>query len=114
MTTGSGPGGRAAAGPSRPGYPQPRRRRLILLKGLLVLLIAAVLVDLVRTQWIFHISDRFTPLTEWDGYGTVRASNGGRYVLFTLRCHQPVHDGKAQSRAARRRTEEPAKRGLPL
>src|SRR5712692_12000969 len=20
--------------------------------------------------WIFHIGDRFTPLTEWDGYGT--------------------------------------------
>lgn len=83
MTTGSGPGGRSAARASRPGYPQPRRGRLILLKGLLALVIAAVLVDLGMAPWIFHIGDRFTPLTEWDGYGTVQASNGGHYVLFT-------------------------------
>jgi hypothetical protein len=54
-----------------------------LLKGLLALLIAAALVDLVTTPWIFHIGDRFTPLTEWDGYGAVQTSNGGHYVLFT-------------------------------
>jgi len=83
VTTGSGPGGRPAARPRRPEYPQPRRRRLILLKGLLALVIAAVLAELVTTPWIFHIGGRFTPLTQWDGYGTVQASNGGHYLLFT-------------------------------
>jgi hypothetical protein len=83
VAAGSGPGGRWAAGRARPGYPQPRRRRLILLKGLLALVIAVALANLVTTPWVFHIGDRFTPLTEWDGYGGVQASNGGRYVLFT-------------------------------
>ena len=83
MAAGSGPGRRSAGTSSRLGYPPPQRRRLTWLRGLLALAIAAVLVDLVTTPWIFHIGGRFTPLTEWDGYGTVRASNGGHYVLFT-------------------------------
>jgi hypothetical protein len=53
------------------------------LKGLLALVIAVFVVELALNPWTFHIGDRFTPLTQWDGYGTVRASNGGRYVLFT-------------------------------
>ena len=83
MQAGSGPAGRWTARRSGPGYPQPRRRRLILLKGLLALVIAVALANLVTTPWVFHIGDRFTPLTGWDGYGSVQASNGGRYVLFT-------------------------------
>ncbi len=83
MVAGSRPGRGSAASRALRSPPQPRRRRIILLKGLLALAIAAVLVDLVTTPWVFHIGDRFTPLTEWDGYGRVQASNGGQYVLFT-------------------------------
>jgi hypothetical protein len=82
VATGSGPGRGLAASRARAGYPQPRRRRLLLLKGLLALVITAALVDLAMTPWIFHIGDRFTPLTMWDGYGSVQAGNGGRYLLF--------------------------------
>jgi hypothetical protein len=35
------------------------------------------------TPWALHIGGRFTPLTEWDGYGPVQGSNGGHYALFT-------------------------------
>ena len=79
----TGPGRGRAASRAQAGCPRQRRGRIVLLKGLLVLLIAAMLVDLVTTPWVFHIGDRFTPLTEWDGYGPVQASNGGHYVLFT-------------------------------
>jgi hypothetical protein len=83
VATGSGPGRGLAAGQLRAGNPRQRRGRITLLKAVLVVLIALVLADLVTTPWVFHIGDRFTPLTEWDGYGPVHASNGGHYVLFT-------------------------------
>jgi hypothetical protein len=35
-----------------------------------------------RTPWALHIGGRSTWDEQWDGYGEVRASNGGRYVLF--------------------------------
>jgi hypothetical protein len=60
----------------------PRRRR----RGWTLLLIgvaALLVVYVVPTPWALHIGGRFTPLRQWDGYGTVDASNGGRYVLFT-------------------------------
>ena len=34
------------------------------------------------TPWALHIGDRSTPGELWDGFGEVRASNGGRYVLY--------------------------------
>jgi len=34
------------------------------------------------TPWALHIGGRSTPGELWDGFGEVRASNGGRYVLF--------------------------------
>jgi hypothetical protein len=50
------------------------------------------------TPWALHIGGRFTPLTEWDGYGPVQGSNGGHYALFTpparWRGLQPVHLGR--------------------
>ena len=88
MATSSGPGGRSGPGrrsrASAPigGYPR-RRGHLRLLKGLLALVIAFFVIEVAVNPWTFHIGDRFTPLTGWDGYGTVRASNGGHYVLFT-------------------------------
>ncbi|MGO9971851.1 MAG: hypothetical protein ACLP01_03270 [Solirubrobacteraceae bacterium] len=56
-----------------------RHRRLSVLAIVLVALFA---VYVLPTPWALHIGDRFTPLETWDGYGAVRASNGGRYVLF--------------------------------
>jgi hypothetical protein len=83
VATRSGPGRGPAGGQVRAGYPRQRRGRITLLKAVLIVAIAAMLADLVTTPWVFHIGDRFTPLTEWDGYGRVQASNGGHYVLFT-------------------------------
>jgi hypothetical protein len=34
------------------------------------------------TPWALHIGGRSTWDQQWDGYGGVQASNGGRYVLF--------------------------------
>jgi hypothetical protein len=53
-------------------------------RWLVIVLVGAVLVvGIVPTPWALHIGDRFTPTEQWDGYATVGASNGGRYVLFT-------------------------------
>jgi hypothetical protein len=88
VAKGSGPGRRSGPGPrsrtSAPigGYPR-RRGHLRLLKGLLALVIAFFVIEVAVNPWTFHIGDRFTPLMTWDGYGTVRASNGGHYLLFT-------------------------------
>jgi hypothetical protein len=60
-----------------------RRRRFRLLKVLVALVIVAVVLNVALGPWIFRIGGRFTPTTIWDGYGTVHASNGGRYVLYT-------------------------------
>jgi hypothetical protein len=46
--------------------------------------VAALLaVYVLPTPWALHIGGEFTPLEQWDGVGSVRASNGGRYVLYT-------------------------------
>ena len=34
------------------------------------------------SPWALHLGGRSTLLGQWTGYGTVEASNGGRYVLF--------------------------------
>ena len=66
----------------------PRRRRRWFRRHpwlLLIVIVAGCLfvVEVGLTPWDLHIGGRFTPTLSWDGYGTVRASNGGRYVLFT-------------------------------
>ena len=78
----SGPGRRSRASAPIGGYPQ-RRGHLGLLKVLLALVIAFFVIEIAVNPWAFHIGDRFTPLMTWDGYGTVQASNGGHYLLFT-------------------------------
>jgi hypothetical protein len=80
VPTRSGPGKRSAAS-DPPG--NQRRAGLVLLRGLLALVIAFLVLEAALNPWTLHIGGRFTPLTAWDGYGTVRASDGGRYVLFT-------------------------------
>jgi hypothetical protein len=48
-----------------------------------VLVVAAGAVNVLTPPWVFHIGNRFTPATMWDGYGTLHASDGGSYVLYT-------------------------------
>jgi hypothetical protein len=62
--------------------PRRRRRRHIWIRLLLILIVVLLLVDVAPTPWALHIGGRFTPLTTWDGYGQVRATDGGKYVLF--------------------------------
>ena len=50
-------------------------------------------VEVGLTPWDLHIGGRFTPTLTWDGYGTVQASNGGRYILFTHLQGGPVSNG---------------------
>lgn len=60
-----------------------RRRRFRLLRVLIALVLAVLVLDVALGPWIFHIGNRFTPTTIWDGYGNVQATNGGHYVLYT-------------------------------
>jgi len=50
---------------------------------MLVVVVAGGAVNVLTPPWVFHIGNRFTPATMWDGYGTLNASNGGSYVLYT-------------------------------
>jgi hypothetical protein len=78
--------------------PPPARRRrwhrrhpwLLLL---LILAVCLFVVEVGLTPWDLHIGGRFTPTLTWDGYGTVQASNGGRYILFTHLQGGPVSSG---------------------
>lgn len=64
--------------------PRRRHRRGHSWLKLIVILVGCLfVVEVGLTPWGLHIGGRFTPTLTWDGYGTVRASNGGRYVLFT-------------------------------
>jgi len=49
----------------------------------LILVIAALCVYILPSPWAFHIGGKFSPFGEWDGYGPVQASSGGRYLLYT-------------------------------
>src|SRR5262245_46617437 len=84
---------------SRGGAPPPeqpaRGVRHIVLRVVLILFVAAFLAEFVPAQWAFHIGSRLTPLGQWDGYGPVQDSNGGRYLLFThLRGGVLAHGGR--------------------
>ena len=50
---------------------------------MLIVFVVLFLLVFVPAPWAFHIGSRFTPFGQWDGYGPVQASNGGRYLLFT-------------------------------
>jgi hypothetical protein len=86
---GSGSGYPPIGGPV-PGLPAPRRgrrvgrrRRFTWTRLLLILVIVLLAVYVAPTPWALHICGRFTPLETWQGYGTMQASNGGHYVLYT-------------------------------
>ena len=61
---------------------EPRKRHLVL-RIVLILVIVGLCVYILPTPWAFHMGGKFSPLGEWDGYGLVQASNGGRYLLYT-------------------------------
>ena len=72
--------------PASSGSAPPRptsRGQYIALRLVLIVFVVLFLVVFVPAPWSFHIGSHFTPFGRWDGYGPVRASNGGRYVLFT-------------------------------
>jgi hypothetical protein len=58
-------------------------RRLLWLRLLLILIVVLVAAYFLPSPWAFHMGGKFSLLGEWDGYGQVRASNGGSYLLFT-------------------------------
>ncbi len=60
-----------------------RRRRHPWLKMLFVLAIIVVAVNVGPTPWAVHMGGRWTPTERWRGFGPIRASNGGRYLLMT-------------------------------
>jgi hypothetical protein len=62
---------------------RPARRGPVWLRLVLILVVVALLVDVLPAPWALDIGGHFSPLGEWDGFGTVQASNGGSYVLFT-------------------------------
>lgn len=94
LSPGSGfPAGPGAGGPAGPYGPLPdlpgvrrprfRRRHKLGCFGLLVVAAIALFVTFVGLNpWALHIGNRLTLTETWQGYGTVQASNGGRYVLY--------------------------------
>jgi hypothetical protein len=62
--------------------PRPRRRH-IWLRLLLIVVVVLFALYVLPSPWAFHMGGKFSPLGEWDGYGPVRATNGGSYLLFT-------------------------------
>src|SRR5262245_9940143 len=59
------------------------RSQHIVLRIVLIAFVVLFLAEFVPAPWAFPCGGRFTPLGQWDGYGPVQASNGGRYLLFT-------------------------------
>jgi hypothetical protein len=50
---------------------------------LVVTVVALLVVYAGLTPWALHMGGRWNPREQWDGYGEVVASNGGKYLLFT-------------------------------
>jgi hypothetical protein len=73
----------AASAPEATEAEPPRRGRHLLLTSALALIVLILVANLAITPWILHIGGRSTPLDRWTGYGSVQASNGGHYLLFT-------------------------------
>lgn len=93
-TTGgpTGPVGPYGPLPDVPGVPRGgfgrrrRRRRLGCLGLLLILVLVLAAVYILPNPWALRIGGRFTPTESWQGFGSVRASNGGHYeLLLSLR-----------------------------
>ena len=88
--------------------PGSRRRGPLGCGAMLLLTVAAILVVYVGlTPWALHIGGRSTPLEQWDGYGEVRASNGGKYLLFTHLAGRNPRRPRAQELRRHRRLRHP-------
>jgi hypothetical protein len=70
--------------PSGPaGFGQVRRRGRLGWGSLLLLILGLpVGLQALLSPWALNVGGRSTLLGKWSGYGTVEASNGGKYVLF--------------------------------
>jgi hypothetical protein len=75
--------GATPRGSAPPPAEPARAGQHIVLRIVLIAFVALFLAEFVPAPWAFHIGNRFTPLGQWDGYGPVQASDGGRYLLFT-------------------------------
>jgi len=60
-----------------------RPKRHLALRLLLIVIVVLWAAAVLPAPWAYHIGGRFSLAGEWDGYGPVRASDGGRYLLFT-------------------------------
>ncbi len=60
-----------------------RRRPLGTLSGFALLGVMLLAVYFALTPWALHMGGRYTPLAQWNGYGRLVASNGGKYILYT-------------------------------
>lgn len=69
----------AQSSPKRP----PRRIRHGVRWLALLAVVLLFILQVGLNPWVLHIGGTFTPTMSWSGYGTVRGSNGGRYVLYT-------------------------------
>jgi hypothetical protein len=61
---------------------RPRRRHMVL-RLILIVVVVLFALYVLPSPWAFHMGGTFSPLGEWDGYGPVRGTGGGNYVLFT-------------------------------
>jgi hypothetical protein len=69
---------------SRSSSSRDRPRRLhIVLRLILIVVVVLSALYVLPSPWAFHMGGKFSPLGEWDGYGPVRATGGGSYLLFT-------------------------------
>ena len=73
----------ASRGSASPAAPPSGWGQHIVLRVVLIAFVVLFLAEFLPAPWAFHIGGRFTPLGQWDGYGPVQASDGGRYLLFT-------------------------------
>jgi hypothetical protein len=71
-----------SARPHIPGAPPRKRGRLGCFSALLLVVLLPMALQVLLTPWALHVGGRSTPLGQWSGFGTVEASNGGKYVLF--------------------------------
>ena len=68
---------------SRKSASQAGSRRHILLRFLLIVIVVLLALYVLPAPWAFHMGSKFSPVGEWDGYGSVQAGNGGHYLLYT-------------------------------
>jgi hypothetical protein len=59
-----------------------QRGRLGCFSLLLLLVLLPTGLQALLSPWALHVGGLSTPLGKWTGFGTVEASNGGKYILY--------------------------------